>query len=457
MPRHRVLTAFALLALALSPVLAQGPTSDPFYTDQLDEGIRGLAEDDARSAARSLRVACFGLLEQPQVLGRCLVYLGVAQGRVGDKDGFVETWRRLVTVEQRFQGFSRATLPAEVRGELEAFLVRFIPEEQLASVPAFSGLAARRRVARLDRLSLKERRTELEALISAQPKEPAYRLGLAALELEDDKPAEALRHATAALELDPASNEALCLRGLAHAGQGKAACAAAVADLDRCAEKSREPALAAAFLGCRIELAQRAEAETFLASLPLALRTDKEIARLARQLERPAPAKSSPAAATAAAEPSPPPVIEPVKPQTVPAQTAKVPATPALTPGEAETLGRVRESLKTIRQAGDLAEPLRQVAAVAQAHPEHSEVQLLAAEIAYRASRWNEASQFFRQAGMGSTQKPDLLFYMAVSFFESGDLEAAATALERCLPRLQRTPFVEDYRRKILGAEGTRP
>ncbi|HEX4956204.1 MAG TPA: hypothetical protein VF017_22675 [Thermoanaerobaculia bacterium] len=458
MPLHRALTAFALLAVGLAqwpaaPALAQGASIDPFYTDQLEEGIRALAESDARSAVRSLRVACFGLLDQPEVLGRGLAYLGVAQGRVEDKDGFVETWRRLVTVEQRFQGFSRATLATAVRSELEAFLVRFIPEEQLASVPAFSGLAGRRRVARLERLPARERRSELEALISAQPKEPAYRLGLAALELEDGKPAEALRHAAAALELDPASNEALCLRGLASAGQGHASCAAAVADLERCAEKGREPALAAALLSCRIVLSQRAEAESFLASLPLDLRTDKEVARLAKQLERQAPARSSPAPA----EPGVPLAAEPPKPQPAPAGPVKVVAAPALTPAEVETLSRVRENLKTIRQAGDLALPLSQVAAVAQAHPEHTETQLLAAEIAYRASRWNEAAQFFRQAGIGSTQKPDLLFYMAVSFYESGDREAAAAALERCLPRLQRTPFVEEYRRKIQGAEGTSP
>ena len=40
---------------------------------------------------------------------------------------------------------------------------------------------------------------------------------------------------------------------------------------------------------------------------------------------------------------------------------------------------------------------------------------------------------------------------MAVAFYESGDKATAAKALERCLPSLQRTPYVDGYAKKILG------
>ena len=44
-----------------------------------------------------------------------------------------------------------------------------------------------------------------------------------------------------------------------------------------------------------------------------------------------------------------------------------------------------------------------------------------------------------------------LLFYLAVSLFESGKGAEAATVLRRALPNLQRTPFIDAYARKILG------
>lgn len=101
--------------------------------------------------------------------------------------------------------------------------------------------------------------------------------------------------------------------------------------------------------------------------------------------------------------------------------------------------------IKELRQAFDLARP------IADAHASSPEAQHLAAEAAYRISRWEDAARYFRRGGEPAEDKPELQFYMAVALFESGEGQAAAAILKRSLPNLQRTPYVDAYARKILG------
>jgi predicted Zn-dependent protease len=88
---------------------------------------------------------------------------------------------------------------------------------------------------------------------------------------------------------------------------------------------------------------------------------------------------------------------------------------------------------------------------VADAHPDSKEAQYLAGETAYRNSRWMDAVAFFRRAGEPGDDRPELLFYLAVALFEAGDPPAATAALKRSLPKLQKTPYVDSYVRRITG------
>ena len=90
--------------------------------------------------------------------------------------------------------------------------------------------------------------------------------------------------------------------------------------------------------------------------------------------------------------------------------------------------------------------------AVADAHPDSKEAQHLAAEGAYRISRWSDAATYFHRGGDPGEEEPERLFYMAVSLYESGDAAGASAALKRSLPNLKRTPYVESYMRKIMGS-----
>ncbi len=109
------------------------------------------------------------------------------------------------------------------------------------------------------------------------------------------------------------------------------------------------------------------------------------------------------------------------------------------------------ERLLTADGTGDLREALRLARQLADTHPDSKEAQYLAGEAAYRNSRWTEAAAYFRRGGAPGDDHPELLFYMAVAFYEVGDRPGAASALRRSLPNLQKTPYVESYAKRILG------
>jgi hypothetical protein len=132
------LVAWAIVALAPSPAIA----ADPFYLDLLREG--GLAYDrgDAARAARTLKLACFGLLEEPKLVGECLARLALAEDKSGDAEGFREAFRRLCEVEDRFGGYSQASpgLPPALRAQLEKRVASLPAATLEQSPPAFRTL-----------------------------------------------------------------------------------------------------------------------------------------------------------------------------------------------------------------------------------------------------------------------------------------------------------------------------
>jgi tetratricopeptide (TPR) repeat protein len=312
-----------VLTLATAPAVAPAMAIDPFYQSLLREGVLAYDRGDYAASSRTLRIACFGMLDEPKALAGCLSRLALAQDRTDDAEGFQDTFRRLAEVEERFQAYAGAELPAETRAALEQRLVARIPVATLRSIPVFRPLADRK---------------EAQSAQSIQSK-PA-----------DPKP-------------------------------------------------------------------RRGQAET--------------------------PPASSPSRVTAV----PPQAAAPprVPPQAVPAEPR------AVTAAERDKMAQVRKLLgqnskvKDLKQAYDLARE------VADAHAESVEAQHLAAEAAYRLSRWADAARYFRRGGEPGENHPELQFYMAVSLFESGDAAGAAAILKRSLPNLQRSPYVDAYARKILG------
>jgi tetratricopeptide (TPR) repeat protein len=323
----RIPAGAALLLLLLSlAALPAGAAVDPFYQGLLRDGQLAFDAKDYGNAARQLRLACFGMLDDPQPLADCLSRLALAQDGAGDVEGVRETCRRLIEVEDRFKGYSQAEIAPERRAALETRLAARIPAATLAGAPAF------------------------------------------------------------------------------RSTQKKAA----------------------------------APAPTHGAS---ATKTPS----------KPAPAPASPIAALPPQAPDPAPAAPPPGATTKPAATPAPAAGKPLADAERKKLDQARQLLAEQRPSKELRQAFELARAVADSHPDSREAQLLAAEGAYRISRWSDAATYFKRGGDPGEDEPERLFYMAVSLYESGDAPAASTALKRALPHLQRTPYVDSYARKILG------
>ena len=305
------LLPFLLLAAAILP--PAGAAIDPFYQALLRSGQTAFDGKDYASAVRDLRLACFGMLDEPKVLADCLARLALAQDRANDLDGFRGTLQRLVDIEERFQAYSQGNLPPELRASLEQRLAARLPASTLQSAPAFR-----------------------------PPAVPAAPAAVAAPPKPEPKPA--------------------------ARGNG----------------------------------------------------TDTDVTR--------------------------------TNTGTVESVDAVIPpdAKP-LTEAERKKLIQARQLLAERRTAKELREAYQLAREVADAHSDLKEAQHLAAEGAYRISRWSDATTYFRRGGDPGENEPERLFYMAVSLYESGDAAGAAAALKRALPNLKRTAYVDSYVRKIQG------
>ena len=307
-----------LVAAGASPLAAV----DPFYVDLLRDGAHAYDRGDFAMATRHLRLACFGMLDEPKELAACLARLALAQDKAGDVAGFRDTFGRLVEIEERFQGYSQSSLPPEARAALEQRMAVQIPAPTLAASPP--------------------------ALRSAAGLKPQAR--------PDPKPGEPAKPAPA---------------------------------------RPKEP-------------------------------SPVEVAPAPQPLAPPAAAPAGPATATAA------------RPLTDDERKKQESARKILD-------GRTNDA----RQLGEAFQLAREVA---DAHPEQRSAQLLAGEAAYRISRWSDAAEYLSHAGGPGDDQPELLFYLAVSLFESGaGAGVAAPPLRRALPNLQRSPYVDGYTKKILG------
>jgi hypothetical protein len=161
------------------------------------------------------------------------------------------------------------------------------------------------------------------------------------------------------------------------------------------------------------------------------------------------PAKEKPAPAAAAPPKAPADRAGGQSIQRAPAGTPPSPR--SLSNEEKEKLESVRKALGETGKGKELRQTFQTAREVADAHPDAVDAQRLAGEAAYRLSLWSDAAAYLQKNGPLPDSEPELLFYLAVSLYESRDTAGAAAALRRSLPNLQRSPYVDAYARKILG------
>jgi tetratricopeptide (TPR) repeat protein len=432
-----------LLAVALAGPGLPAPADavDPFYENLLTEGQLAFARGDHAGASKRFRIACFGLLEEPTRLADCRTRLALSEARLGHREEFESAFRQILELERRFGAYAEATMPADLRSDFEQQVALWIPEEVIRGVPVFESVVRKRALDRLVRLPPSQKKMELEQLATAEPTEPRWPLELARLAVAERSWLPAQEWAERTLALAAGHDEALCLRGRAAAMAVR--CAEALPDLSHCSAPPEDPRLVEDQLGCHLALQDLDGAEGFIASLPPAVQESRTVRRAAKAV-----AKARQAAERAA-------VVQTV--------TAKETSAPSEDPaddtagGEAvksEEIGRLRASLLAADDYGTLSDLFRRAEELAEASPDWIEAQRLAGEAAYRTSQWERGVYFLRRARLDGEAPPALLFYLAVSLYESGQPGEAAIVLEQAMPRLEISPLVQSYRERILGDAG---
>ncbi len=130
-PWGSLLIAFVLLA---APA-AHG--ADRFYEELVEDGLLAADRGDHARAAKVLRLACFGPLEEPPMLARCLTHLALAQAQLDDREAFRTTVDRLVRIEKRFRAYDQAEIADADRRMLARRAEELLPEEDSEQTAMF--------------------------------------------------------------------------------------------------------------------------------------------------------------------------------------------------------------------------------------------------------------------------------------------------------------------------------
>jgi tetratricopeptide (TPR) repeat protein len=272
--RKDLFLAWALAAALASatPVLAV----DPFYDRLYRDGLSAASSGDHGMAARKLRLACFGMLDEPAQLAGCLGRLAFSQSTVATDPGKAalrETVAQLLDLERRFQALTRtlAAWPMAEREALERLIGANSSATVLAEIPAFRMQAIRQ-------MPFEERRRELDRRQAGDPRNPDWRQMLAELFYEAKQYADAVREAQSLIELRPQLEAGRCLRGAAQAGLGE--CVAALGDLALCTDPRMDPPR----LRCLIKTEDAVLARSLVARLTAEQRASDEVKALEREL-----------------------------------------------------------------------------------------------------------------------------------------------------------------------------
>ncbi len=112
---------------------AAGASTDPFYEQRLRAGKAALVAQRNSDAADELRIAAFGLLDEPKRLSEALALLALAQNNLGWTQQVETTLNRFVEVESRFAAWDPNALEPAPRTQFESLLLRGVPKQTLAS------------------------------------------------------------------------------------------------------------------------------------------------------------------------------------------------------------------------------------------------------------------------------------------------------------------------------------
>lgn len=434
-PANRLLPAAFALTLATAPV-----APEEFYQQRLRIGEDAYAGKQFAEAADSLRIATFGLLDQPPALTEGLVFLALAQqaaGRAADVDA---TLARFLDVERGFATFVKARISPEARAEFEQLLIKRVPPEKLLALPALTHLVETAEQ-KLAKLPPKEREKSLEELMRKEPKNVAWPLWLAQDAAVRGEPKAVVRWSTAVLALDPQNMDALGLRG--HALTLRKSCPEALADLKAlpAARLSANSELLADSFVCFTATKDWSSARAIAEKIADDQKARKDVAAALKKLA------SQPAATSDTASSDPPASA----PGTAPSTQAVAPApTPTPKPSDVN-LAQLTATARDLAANGRAGDALKMLLAALDQGAESRDLRKAVLEAACLSKSWSTAAS---QAVVIQPFKDDEaipMFYAAVALFETGDVNGARSLMSRARPKVAKSPYVDYYAKRILG------
>jgi len=116
--------------------------SDPFYTSLLTRGVADSQRGDFFRAARELRIAAFGTVDDSGQYLRAQVYLANALERLGQHAEAAKAAEKASFAERVTPNYASVAIDPDTRKAFEAIAVKSLRPEQLAMVPAFRHLVA---------------------------------------------------------------------------------------------------------------------------------------------------------------------------------------------------------------------------------------------------------------------------------------------------------------------------
>ena len=271
-----------ILVLLCAPVLpAEG--AEPFYLDLFEKGKSAATRGNLEEAKVDLEIACFGFLDEPDLLIEGLVHQALVSEALGETTRVTELLERLLLVERRFSVYEAADLDA-VRTRFEDLLYRRVDIERALEIEAFRHLGERRFAEQLAVGSPEQKRALLIERLEADPDELRFLRLLAEIELAQGLHSEALAHVDRILVQQPSDPQARCQRFEATTRLGL--CEQALAETTSCPNLAAEPGIATELLTCLTAGAKWTEASMYLESLPASTRSISRLRKLERQVTK---------------------------------------------------------------------------------------------------------------------------------------------------------------------------
>lgn len=440
MPRRfRIL----ILCCAALVVATAAFAADDFYEQQLRAGKADLQASRLPQAADELRIAAFGLLDQPPQLTEALATLAVVQNALGQTTEVARTIDRFMEVERKFATYQGVQIEPAVRTKFEELVMKQVPRQTLAAMPGLSKLS-NYEFQRIAALPVAQRMAAYEAGARSEPKNIEWPLALLREASARDAAPDVIRWGTKVLELDATNKDVRA--SLAHARASRRECKEALAII-KDVDLQLHPEAYADQAFCLAEMSRWKEAGTALANVPDKLKNRADVKQAAQQVARQndlAKAQAARVAAANAPKPAPKPSTSTTTRPTVPQASS---TTASNKPVE------VMDSARRLIRDGKYLEAVHQLRPAVQAEPENRALHLALLEAAVLARDWRTAASQVPVVTPLTPGEELYMFYASVALYETGRHDEAKTFMEKARPRMVPSPMVDYYVKAVLGPQ----